>query len=205
VSYGKVVAKCHNGVMALLTSINEIQRMEGKAVWAKKDIVNAAEESHQTLGEEQLVRVLSRLGAYRLAVIEPMHEFRPKLGVGSGEEGALVYMCFDGKGHWDGVQLTSPYSRYSIPESAVGNIAAVHPNDRGSLHTRLSLKLKGYIALEAYSDYQRNPLYLKIPITRIRTWAGTAAREGGIGEDLRSGSQLMRAGRRGKVFEAERR
>ncbi|KAI9778198.1 MAG: hypothetical protein M1839_008315 [Geoglossum umbratile] len=201
VPYGKVAAEYSDGVLPLLVSINEIRRMEGKAVWTQKDIIDAA-EGHPVLSEEQLVRVLEKLGAYRLAVIEPTHRFRPKPGVGSGEEGAIVYICFNRNGHWEGVQLTSPYSRYLIPELANDNaaVAAAHPDDRESLRAGLLSRLKGYAALEVYSDYQRNPPYLEIPITRVRTWGGATAREGGAGEGLRLDCRPMRAGRRRRVL-----
>jgi hypothetical protein len=199
VSYRKIVAKGDNGVTALLTSVNDVRRMEGKGVLAKKDITDTAEGGSylQLLNEEQLAQILGKLGAYRLAVIEPRHEFRPRLSIGSGKEGALIYICFDGNRHWDGVRLISPYAGYPIPVLADDEaIVQCHPDSGDSQHARLSFKLKGYIAPEAYSDYQRNSPYLKIPITRIRTWAGVATGEKKMREGLRSIPQKMRAGKR---------
>jgi hypothetical protein len=172
--------------------------MEGKTALTKEDVIDAAEGGSrlEPLSEEQLAQTLGKLGAYRLAVIEPRHEFRPRLGVGSREEGALIYICFDENGRWDGVQLTSPYARYPIP--VLDDKAAVQgdPNSGDFQRTKLPLIIKGYIAPEVYSDYQRNLPYLKIPITRVRTWAGVATGGKKMGEGLRSVSQQMRAGRR---------
>jgi|HubBroStandDraft_6_1064221.scaffolds.fasta_scaffold298584_2 hypothetical protein len=170
--------------------------MEGKGALAKKDITDAAEGGsyRQLLSEEQLAQILGKLGTYRLAVIEPRHEFRPRLSIGSGKEGALIYICFDGNHHWDGVQLISPYAGYPIP--VLTDDEQSHPDSGDSQHAKLSFKLKGYIAPEVYSDYQRNPPYLKIPITRIRTWAGVATGGKKMGEGLRSVPQQMHAGKR---------
>ncbi|KAI9781074.1 MAG: hypothetical protein M1839_006351 [Geoglossum umbratile] len=152
--------------MPLPILTNEIQRMEGKAVWVWEDIIDAAEEGTRLLSEEQLNL--------------PMHRFCPKLGVSSGEV-VIVYIRFNGDGNGDGVQSTSPLLRYLIPELANDNVAATaeaaHPNDRDSTRTRLLSKLKGYVVLEVYSDYPRNPPYLKVNITRVCIWGGATARE----------------------------
>jgi hypothetical protein len=139
------------------------------------------------LNEEQLAQMVGTLGAYRLAVIEPRQEFRARLCTGCREQGVVVYICSDGKGHWDGARLTSPYARYPLSEQTM----------RTADHTEVLLRLRGYIAPEVYSEHQRNPAYLSVPVTRIRTWAGAAPVAGQkLGHGLRSVSSKMRAGRR---------
>ncbi|KAH0563126.1 hypothetical protein GP486_002308 [Trichoglossum hirsutum] len=204
-----------NGIAALLASVNAVRAAAGDVPLTADEILDAAEQEEvesdqENLREEHLVRIVERLGAYRLAIIEP-NRSRTRLGFGSQSEGTNVYVVFDGVDHWDGVQLRASgqsvhpgaypqYTRvHSSPDPAPeGSSIQDSPQARAARKERRLKKLKDEIRLEMHEADRRN---LAAGATfRIRTWAGHLAQPGQptMGEGLRAVSRQSRPGKRTK-------
>ncbi|KAI9868306.1 MAG: hypothetical protein M1813_005749 [Trichoglossum hirsutum] len=209
-----------NGTGALLASVNAVRVAAGDDPITGDEILDAAEEEEeqcdqQNLREENLVRIVERLGAYRLAIIEP-NQPRTRLGFGTQTEGTLVYIIFDGVDHWDGVQLRAagqPVPRgLPVPRGFYPQYTRVHgspsPTPDGgpsrqdghqehiARRERRLEKLKDEIRLEMYETDRRNRA--AGTTRRIRTWAGHQALPGQVkmGEGQRAVSKRSRPGRR---------
>ncbi|KAI9767309.1 MAG: hypothetical protein M1840_005718 [Geoglossum simile] len=195
VYFEKVVTEDGDSTTALLTSINEIRRAEGKTLLNRRGVFSPV--GGPPRNEEQLTQILKTLGDYRLAVIEPRLAFRARLAPGNAEEGALVYIHFDGRARWDGVRLISRYEPYPT-------IAGADFETEDCIQFAIKI-FRNFISPEAYSDHQRNPQYLEVGVTRVRTWTGGeagAAATVAVGKRryqklLRSVPRKRRAGRRG--------